>query len=75
MLPSELDPPKTLPDQVRRVGEYETAPIYSPLDGRELFEVTSPTVLDRSKIAENEFPVELRAQAVGSAPDMLLSSK
>jgi small conductance mechanosensitive channel len=54
----------TPPEGVTRHGEYETASIESPLDGKDLFEVTSPTVLDRDKVPEGMLPVEVRAQAV-----------
>ncbi|XGV97891.1 MAG: mechanosensitive ion channel family protein [Leptolyngbya sp. BL-A-14] len=52
------------PEGVTRHGEYETASIVSPLDGKSLFEVTSPTVLNRDKVPEGMLPVEVRAQAV-----------
>jgi len=54
------------PEGVTRHGEYETAPIKSPLDGKSLFEVTSPTVLNRDKVPEGLLPVEVRAQAVNA---------
>jgi small-conductance mechanosensitive channel len=52
------------PAGVSRQGEYETAAIESPLDGKELFEVTSPTILNRDKIPDGLLPVEVRAQEV-----------
>jgi len=52
------------PSEVSRHGEYETAAIKSPLDGKELFEVTSPTILNRDKIPDGLLPVEVRAAAV-----------
>ncbi|WP_228037742.1 mechanosensitive ion channel family protein [Nodosilinea sp. LEGE 06152] len=52
------------PDGVSRHGEYETASIRSPLDRRELFEVTSPTVLNRDRVPEGLLPVEVRAEEV-----------
>jgi moderate conductance mechanosensitive channel len=52
------------PSMVSRHGEYETAPIRSPLDNSELFELTSPTVLDRDKVPEGKLPVEIRAREV-----------
>ncbi|RMF65313.1 MAG: mechanosensitive ion channel family protein [Cyanobacteria bacterium J069] len=54
------------PDGVSRNGEYETAPIRSPLDNKLLFEVTSPTILNREDIPENRLPVEVRAQEVNA---------
>jgi small conductance mechanosensitive channel len=58
--------------EIRRFGEYEIAPIYSPLDGSELFDVTSPTILDQSKIPETKLPVEFRAQAVNERLELAL---
>ncbi len=52
------------PAEVSRQGEYETAAIKSPLDGKELFEVTSPTILNRDKIPDGLLPVEVRAEEV-----------
>lgn len=52
------------PDGVTRSGEYETAWIQSPLDSKRLFEVTSPTILNRDKVPEGKLPVEVRAQEV-----------
>ncbi|WP_339382892.1 mechanosensitive ion channel family protein [Microcoleus asticus] len=52
------------PSEVSRHGEYETASIKSPLDGKELFEVTSPTIFNRDKIPDGSLPVEVRAQDV-----------
>ncbi|MBW4583533.1 MAG: mechanosensitive ion channel family protein [Tildeniella nuda ZEHNDER 1965/U140] len=52
------------PSEVSRHGEYETAAIKSPLDGKELFEVTSPTILNRDKIPDSLLPVEVRAEEV-----------
>lgn len=52
------------PDGVNRYGEYETAPIRSPLDNKVLFYVTSPTIFNRDKIPEGKLPVEVRAQEV-----------
>lgn len=52
------------PDGVTRSGEYETAWIRSPLDSQQLFEVTSPTILNRDKVPDRKLPVEVRAQEV-----------
>lgn len=52
------------PPGVNRYGEYETASIRSPLDNKLLFDVTSPTILNRDKIPEGKLPVEVRAQEV-----------
>jgi moderate conductance mechanosensitive channel len=55
-----LNPPST----VSRYGEYETAPIQSPLDKNKLFDVTSPTIFNRDKVPSEKLPVEVRAQEV-----------
>lgn len=52
------------PSGVNRHGEYETASIRSPLDAKELFELTSPTILNRDKIPDGLLPVEVRAEEV-----------
>jgi small conductance mechanosensitive channel len=52
------------PDEVKQYGEYETAPVRSPLDGKTLFELTSPTILDRSNTPAGKLPVEIRARDV-----------
>lgn len=52
------------PSEVTRWGEYETAPIHSPLDNRELFEITSATILNRDNVSEGTLPVEVRAEDV-----------
>lgn len=53
-----------LPSEVSRHGEYETAAVRSPLDDKELFTLTSPTLFDRKNIPEGKLPVEIRAQEV-----------
>ncbi|WP_339384968.1 hypothetical protein [Iningainema tapete] len=55
-----LHPPST----VNRYGEYETAPIQSPLDNNKLFDVTSPTIFNRDKVPDGKLPVEVRAKEV-----------
>ncbi|MEM9244889.1 MAG: mechanosensitive ion channel family protein [Cyanobacteria bacterium P01_F01_bin.153] len=52
------------PDGVIRYGNIETAWVRSPLDGEKLFQVTAPTVTDRSNLGPKDFPVEIRAQSV-----------
>jgi small-conductance mechanosensitive channel len=52
------------PNEVSRHGEYETASIRSPLDGKELFEITSPTIFNRDKVPAGLLPVEVRAEEV-----------
>lgn len=54
------------PSEVSRHGEYETAPIRSPLDNKILFDVTSPTIFNRAEVPENRLPVEVRAQEVNA---------
>ncbi len=63
-LPTATSSAFSPPDGVSRHGEYETASIRSPLDRRELFEVTSPTVLNRDRVPEGLLPVEVRAEEV-----------
>ncbi len=53
-----------LPSGVNRYGEYETASIRSPLDNKELFKVTSPTIFNRAQVPEGKLPVEVRAKEV-----------
>ncbi len=52
------------PSEVSQQGEYETAPVRSPLDGKVLFTVTSPTIFNRDNIPADRLPVEVRAQEV-----------
>jgi small-conductance mechanosensitive channel len=55
-----LDPPKG----VKRIGEFEVTSVNSPLDGSELFTLASPTILNRDKIDEDNFPVEMKAEEI-----------
>jgi len=58
---------KAPPDEVWRFGSMEVIPVYSPLDGKELFRVTASTVYDRSLAASDEvFPVEQRAEEINA---------
>lgn len=52
------------PRGVTRYGDYEVAEVRSPLDNRELLQIASPTVWDRSTPPENQVPVEIRASAI-----------
>jgi moderate conductance mechanosensitive channel len=53
------------PERVSRFGSIEVAPVYSPLDGGELFTIASPTVYDRSNPDPSAvFPVEQRAEEI-----------
>lgn len=63
-LPSAANDAFNPPSGVSRHGEYETASIKSPLDDKELFEVTSPTILNRGKVPDGSLPVEVRARDV-----------
>lgn len=54
------------PSGVSRHGEYETAPIRSPLDNQTLFEVTSPTIFNREEAPADRLPVEVRAAEVNA---------
>ena len=55
-----LNPPKG----VKRIGEFEVTSVNSPLDGSELFTLASPTIWNRDKINEDNFPVEMRAEEI-----------
>jgi small conductance mechanosensitive channel len=52
------------PEGVKQYGEYETAPVRSPLDDKILFELTSPSIWDRGNIPTGKLPVEIRAKEV-----------
>ncbi len=58
---SSKDPLKP-PQGVTRQGEYEIAPVKSPLDNKVLFEVVAPTVFNRDQLPEESLPVEVRAE-------------
>jgi small conductance mechanosensitive channel len=49
---------------VERYGQIEVAWVLSPLDNKQLFQIASPTVFDRSAIDQNALPVEVRAQEI-----------
>jgi hypothetical protein len=59
-----------LPPGVKREGQVEATGVY--LDGRQLFEIASPTVLDRSQPGEL-VPVEVRAKEIEARLQRLLS--
>lgn len=61
---NSANPSFTLPNGVNRYGEYETAAIRSPLDSKVLFEITSPTILNRDKVPDDKLPIEIRASEV-----------
>ncbi|MEA5452067.1 hypothetical protein VB780_26065 [Leptolyngbya sp. CCNP1308] len=63
-LPASGNSAFSAPNGVRRHGEYETASIRSPLDRKELFELTSPTIFNRDSVPEGLLPVEVRAEEV-----------
>lgn len=56
--------PRTPPENVTRVGEYEIASVQSPLDKNLLFEIAAPTVFDREKAPAGSLPVEIRAEEI-----------
>ncbi len=56
--------PRQPPNGVTRLGVYEIASVYSPLDRNFLFEVVSPTIFDREKPPEGYLPVEVRAEEI-----------
>jgi small conductance mechanosensitive channel len=53
-----------VPDVVTRFGDIEVTPVTSPIDGRQLFKIASPTVYDRSQPPEDAVPVEQRARQI-----------
>ncbi|MEH2203758.1 MAG: mechanosensitive ion channel family protein [Nostoc sp.] len=57
------DPHKP-PKGVTRLGMYEIASVYSPLDRDSLFEIVSPTVFNRSQPPDGSLPVEVRAEEI-----------
>ncbi|MEH2420136.1 MAG: hypothetical protein V7K48_04090 [Nostoc sp.] len=57
------DPHKP-PSGVTRLGMYEIASVYSPLDRNLLFEIVSPTVFNRSQPPDGSLPVEVRAEEI-----------
>ncbi|MEH1939097.1 MAG: mechanosensitive ion channel family protein [Nostoc sp.] len=57
------DPHKP-PNDVTRLGMYEIASVYSPLDRSLLFEIVSPTVFNRSQPPDGSLPVEVRAEEI-----------
>ncbi|MEH1860570.1 MAG: mechanosensitive ion channel family protein [Nostoc sp.] len=57
------DPHKP-PSGVTRLGMYEIASVYSPLDRSLLFEIVSPTVFNRSQPPDGSLPVEVRAEEI-----------
>lgn len=64
---SESPAAQAPPEEVWRFGSMEVIPVYSPLDGQELFRVTSSTVYDRSLAASDDvFPVEQRAEEINA---------
>lgn len=56
--------PRKPPSNVTRIGEYEVANVYSPLDRKFLFEVVSPTIFNRENPPEKSLPVEVRAEEI-----------
>ncbi|EDY39845.1 MscS Mechanosensitive ion channel [Cyanobium sp. PCC 7001] len=55
---------RVVPDGVNRFGDIEVTPVTSPIDGRQLFKIASPTVYDRSQPPEDVVPVEQRARQI-----------
>ncbi|MEH2452991.1 mechanosensitive ion channel family protein [Nostoc sp.] len=56
--------PHQPPNGVTRLGMYEIASVYSPLDRNLLFEIVSPTVFNRSQPPDGSLPVEVRAEEI-----------
>lgn len=66
-LPNSHQTSSKPPRGVTRYGSIEVAMVKSPLDGKELFEIASTTIFDRTNInevTEEKLPVEIRAEQV-----------
>jgi small conductance mechanosensitive channel len=63
------------PEGVTRYGEIEVSYVKSFLDGRKLFPVTSPTIFDRTKITEDQLPVEVRSQEITARLQLALTGR
>lgn len=61
---ADSNDPHKPPSGVTRLGMYEIASVYSPLDRNLLFEIVSPTVFNRSQPPEGSLPVEVRAEEI-----------
>ncbi|MFQ6538200.1 MULTISPECIES: mechanosensitive ion channel family protein [Aphanothece] len=55
---------RVVPESVNRFGDIEVSAVTSPINGRELFKIASPTVYDRSQPPEGSVPVEQRAREI-----------
>jgi moderate conductance mechanosensitive channel len=62
--PTAANDPMRPPGEVTRRGEYEMSAVKSPLDGKVLFLVASPTIFNRDKPPEDKVPVEIRTQEI-----------
>ena len=67
-----IPPPSTsgsfIPSKVSRFGNIEVTSVLSQLTGKALFEIASPTVLNRSNPGE-KVPVEVRAAQIAGTID------
>lgn len=52
------------PGNVTRYGGLEVTWVRSPLNGKRLFQIAAPTVLDRNNLRLDDLPVEVRASSV-----------
>lgn len=55
---------KLPPSGVSRYGALEVAWVRSPISGDNLFQIASPTVLDRGNLEMSQMPVEVRAKNI-----------
>ncbi len=55
---------KLPPAGVKRYGALEVTWVQSQLGGGKLFQIASPTVVNRNNVADGQLPVELRAQNI-----------
>ncbi len=53
-----------LPLEVMQYGNIEVTWVKSPINKQELFQIASPTVIDRSNLQSDRLPVEIRAQNI-----------
>jgi hypothetical protein len=66
-LPQSNQISSNVPKEVIRYGSIEVTYVKSPLDGKQLFQIASPTIFNRSNInevIEAKLPVEIRSEEV-----------
>jgi hypothetical protein len=63
---------RAVPDGVNRYGEIEVTVVSSPVGGRQLFQMVSPTVYGRERPRAGRTPVEKRARDIEATRGMLI---